>query len=76
MDLRDRIMINPEVLVGKPVVRGTRIAVELVLDLLSEGVSEEEILENYPRLTHDDILACIQYANTLVKSESVYPLDR
>jgi len=47
------------VLVGKPVVRGTRLAVEFVLEMVASGVSEQEILANYPRLTHEDILACV-----------------
>jgi len=74
MAWRDHIELNPEVLVGKPVVRGTRIAVELVLDMVASGVSEQEILANYPRLTHDAILACVAYATEVVKSERVYPV--
>lgn len=52
-------MIDPEILGGKPVVRGTRLAVEFILDLQAAGKSETEILDNYPGLTHDDILACL-----------------
>ena len=58
MDWRDRIIIDPAVLVGKPVIKGTRIAVEFVIDLLAQGWTEPEILRNYPGLTHEDILAC------------------
>ena len=58
MEWKERIEVNPEVLVGKPVVKGTRISVELVVDLLAQGWSQEEILRNYPRLTVDDIRAC------------------
>lgn len=72
MDLEDRITLDPKVLVGKPVVTGTRLAVEFILDLLTNGWSEQQILDNYPGLTHEDILACIWYANSLVKSERVY----
>ena len=63
MNLEDRITQNPAVLVGKPVIRGTRLAVEFIMELLAEGVSEEEILDNYPRITHEDIEACRAYAS-------------
>lgn len=74
MDLRDRIVLNPDVLTGKPVIRGTRLAVEFIVDLLGQGWSETQILENYPGITHDDILACLQYASQQLKSERVYPV--
>jgi uncharacterized protein (DUF433 family) len=74
MSWRDRIELDPEVLVGKPVVRGTRLAVEFVLEMLASGVSEQEVLSNYPRLTRSDILACVAYAAESIKSERVYPL--
>jgi uncharacterized protein (DUF433 family) len=75
MSWNERIELNPEVLVGKPVVRGTRLAVEFVLEMLAHGTTEEEILANYPRLTRADILACVAYAAELVKSERVLPLS-
>lgn len=75
MDWRDRIEINPKVLVGKPVIRGTRISVELVLQMMAAGVSEAEILDNYPSLSPDDLQACVAYAAELVASEEVYPLS-
>lgn len=53
-----RISVNPEVMVGKPVIRGTRIPVELIVRMLGQGISEEEILKEYPRLQPEDILAC------------------
>lgn len=74
MNWRERIEVDPQVLVGKPVVRGTRLAVEFVLELIASGVSEPEILTNYPRLAHEDILACVAYAVEMVKGERVYPL--
>lgn len=55
-------------------IKGTRIAVELILDLLANGWPESEILQNFPRLTHEDIQACLSYASELVKSEKVYPI--
>ena len=74
MNLRDRIVLNPEVLTGKPVIRDTRIAVEFVVDLLGQGWSETQILDNYPGIKHEDILACLQYASQQLKSERVYPV--
>jgi uncharacterized protein (DUF433 family) len=74
MELNERIVIDPRILVGKPIIRGTRIAVELVLDLIAGGSSEAEILDNYPGLTHADILACVAYAAEIVRTERVYPL--
>jgi uncharacterized protein (DUF433 family) len=75
MDWHTRIELNPAVLASKPVVKGTRLAVEFVLDLLAAGVNEAEILANYPRLARDDILACVAYALDVVKAERVYPLS-
>jgi uncharacterized protein (DUF433 family) len=74
MSLQERIVLDPEILAGKPVIKGTRLAVEFIIDLLANGWSESQILENYPRLNHEDILACLSYASTLMKSERVYPL--
>lgn len=62
MSWPDRIVIDPEILAGKPVIRGTRLAVEFILDLLAAGEQEADILVNYPGLTHDDILACLACA--------------
>ena len=55
-----RIMLAPDVLAGKPVIRGTRLSVEFVIGLMADGWSEADILENYPGITHDDILACLR----------------
>ncbi|ADV63933.1 protein of unknown function DUF433 [Isosphaera pallida ATCC 43644] len=74
MNADDRIVIDAKILTGKPVIRGTRLAVEFVLDLLAQGWSEQQILEQYPGLTHEDILACLRYAAELLKSERVYPV--
>jgi uncharacterized protein (DUF433 family) len=57
-----RISIDPKVLVGKPVIRGTRLSVEFIIGLLEDGSTEADIFENYPRVTHEDILACLAYA--------------
>jgi uncharacterized protein (DUF433 family) len=67
------IEVDPAVLVGKPVVRGTRLAVEFILGLLAEGWSEEEIRRNYPVLTGDHIRACLAYARERLSEERVFP---
>lgn len=74
MDWQDRINVDPKVLVGKPVIKGTRIAVEFVVDLLGRGWTTEQILREYDHLTPDDIQACLAYASEVLKSERVYPL--
>jgi uncharacterized protein (DUF433 family) len=73
MNRQERIVADPKVLAGKPVVKGTRIAVEFIFDLLANGWPESEILQNYPRLTHDDIQACLSYATALIKSRRSIP---
>jgi uncharacterized protein (DUF433 family) len=62
MDLQERITINPAVRFGKPCVRGTRLTVGDVLGTLAIGMSEAELLEDFPQLTHEDVLACLAYA--------------
>jgi len=74
MNWQDRVVIDPAILVGKPVVNGSRLAVEFIVDLLAQGWSQEDILRNYPGLTHEDIAACLAYASSLLKAEKVYPL--
>lgn len=71
-NLLGRIEINPKVLVGKPVIRGTRLAVEFIVELLANGWSEQQIIENYPGVAHEDISACLHYAAEMLKSERVY----
>jgi uncharacterized protein (DUF433 family) len=73
-DVTTRIVIDPKILVGKPVIRGSRIAVEFVIDLLAEGWSNQQILANYPHLKQEDIAACLQYAGSILKQERVYPI--
>jgi uncharacterized protein (DUF433 family) len=73
MTITERIEINPKVMMGKPVIRGTRIPVELILRKISEGASEADLLEAYPKLTHEDIQATIRYAaDTLAHEEIVF----
>lgn len=75
MNWQERITVDPGILVGKPVVKGTRLAVEFVVDLLAQGWSEAEVLRNYPGLTREDIQACLSYASAILKAEKVYPLQ-
>ena len=74
MSGEEHITADPKVLVGKPIVRGTRLSVEFIIDLSASRWTEQQILDNYPILTHEDIEACLHYANELVKSERVYPV--
>jgi uncharacterized protein (DUF433 family) len=74
MGWQDRISVDPKVLVGKPVIKGTRIAVEFVLDLLGRGWTTEQILREYDHLTAEDIQACLAYASEGLRSERVYLL--
>jgi uncharacterized protein (DUF433 family) len=74
VDWQERIVIDPKVLVGKPTIRGTRIAVEFVVDLLGRGWTPEQILKEYDHLTLQDIQACLAYASEMLKSERVYIL--
>ena len=62
MNTSDRIVIEPGILAGKPIVRGTRLSVEFVVGLLGDGWSEADVLRNYPNLTHDDVAGCLRYA--------------
>ncbi len=72
MDWRTRIVASPEVLVGKPVIKGTRISVELVMELLAAGYTPQQIIEQYDHLTVEDIQACLAYAKEVIQSERVY----
>ena len=74
MDWRTRITVDPEILVGKPVIKGTRLAVEFIIELLSNGWTYDQVLASYPRLTIDDIRACLAYAKDVLKQERVFPL--
>ena len=73
-DWRSRIAVDPKVLEGKPVIKGTRISVEFILELLANGWTVEDILKNYPQLKREDVLAALKYATEVLKEERVYPL--
>jgi uncharacterized protein (DUF433 family) len=68
-----RIVLDPAILAGKPIVKGTRLSVEFIIGLLADGWAEADILRNYPGLAPDDIAACLAYARDLLSSEKVYP---
>jgi uncharacterized protein (DUF433 family) len=72
-NLLSRITSNPDIFGGKPIIRGRRIAVEHIIGMLAAGDSAETILEGYPWLEKDDILACITYAHKLINHERVEP---
>lgn len=74
MAATERVEINPKVMLGKPVIRGTRIPVELILRKLAEGSREEDLLDAYPRLTREDVRAAIAYAAEVVAHEENLPV--
>jgi uncharacterized protein (DUF433 family) len=68
----DHIVLDPAILAGKPVVRGTRLSVEFIIGLMADGWSEADILANYSGLSREDIAACLNYARDLLNSEKVF----
>lgn len=74
--LLERIEINPKVLAGKPVIKGTRLSVQFIVGLLGQGVEVDEILKEYHRLTKEDILACLIFASKTLESNTFYPLEK
>ncbi len=74
MNWRDRIVADPQVLVGKAVIKGTRLSVELLMDLLARGYTREQILQQYPQLATEDIQACLAYAAEVLRSERMFGL--
>jgi uncharacterized protein (DUF433 family) len=73
-DWQERIVVDSKVLVGKPVIKGTRLSVEFILDLLANDWTIEQILSEYPQLKREDVMAVLKYAAEMVKEEKVYPL--
>ena len=71
-DLLKRIIVNPNIMAGKPVIKGTRIPVDLILKLLSQGSTIEEILKDYPHLSKEDIRAALLYGATVIENEEVF----
>ncbi len=73
-EINNRIIINPEIMAGKPIIRNTRIPVDMIVRLLAQGMREEDILEDYPNLKKEDIRAALEYAADLTEGEEVFPL--
>ncbi|MBU2447535.1 MAG: DUF433 domain-containing protein [Bacteroidetes bacterium] len=73
--LLERITADPEIMVGKPIIRGLRITVEQILKALAAGIKEDELLQDYPELEHDDIKAVLLYAAELVEKEKIFGLS-
>ena len=73
--LLEKIVLNPKVMVGKPVIRGTRLTVEFILGLLAHGATEQEILNEYSGLTQEDIQACLLFATKSLESTTFIPLS-
>jgi uncharacterized protein (DUF433 family) len=74
MDWKEHITADPEVLTGKPIIAGTRLSVEFILELIAEGWSEAEIIRNYPGITREQILACVAYAKDRLSEENIFAL--
>lgn len=75
IDWRKTITSDPEILLGKPIVKGTRLSVEFILGLFAEGWTENQVLEEYPNLTGEDIRAVFAFATECMREESHYPMD-
>ncbi len=69
-----QIIIDPKVLAGKPIIKGTRISVEFILEILSAGMTIEEIIKEYPHLTKKDVLCALEFAKNVLNKEEAYPL--
>jgi len=76
MEWRDRIVSDPEILVGKPIIKGTRISVELILGWLANGWTFEQVLESYPQIAREDILAALAFATERLHEEDYIPLPK
>ena len=75
MTWREYIQSDPQILDGKPVVKGSRLAVDFILGLLAEGWSQERLLENYPQLSPESLRAVFAYASETLQDDTVFPLD-
>lgn len=73
--MKDKIEVNPKIMLGKPVIKGTRITVEHILKLLKQGVNVADILEDYPHLKKTDIEAALDFALESLNKERVFPLN-
>ncbi len=73
-DLKTRIVVNPEIMVGKPIIKGTRIPVDAIIKRIAEGMTTDELLEDYPNITKEDIKAALRYAAKVISGEDILPL--
>jgi len=71
MNYRERIIISPDIMLGKPVIKGTRITVEFIVKKMSEGMEVNEIIAEYPPLTRDDIMACLAYSADVISRDEI-----
>ena len=73
MDFMKRIIVDPKIMVGKPVIKGTRVPVDAILQRIAEGMTFVEILQDYPNITRDDIKAALEYSASLVRGDDIIP---
>jgi uncharacterized protein (DUF433 family) len=76
MDWRERITTEPDILMGKPTVKGTRISVELIVGWLAQGWTHEQLLESYPHITRDDILAALAFTAEMLRDEQYVAIHK
>ncbi len=74
MEWQHKIHSDPEIMLGKPVIKGTRLTVEFIMEQLAGGWTEDEIFESYPGLTHEDILACYSFVADALKNIKIFPI--
>ena len=73
-NLKTRVVINPKIMVGKPIIKGTRIPVDAIIKRMAEGMTIKEILKEYPNLTKDDVKAALHYTVDVIRGEDIMPL--
>lgn len=73
-ELNKRIVMNPAIMTGKPIIKGTRIPVDMIVRLVAQGMTLQEILEEYPQLTKDDLKAALEYVADMIRGEEVFPI--
>ena len=71
MNYREKIFISPEIMLGKPVIKGTRITVEFIIKKMSEGMEIKDIMNEYPQVTRDDIMACLAYSADVISKDEI-----
>jgi|MudIll2142460700_1097286.scaffolds.fasta_scaffold950438_2 uncharacterized protein (DUF433 family) len=74
MNMEERIVVNPKIMVGKPIIRGTRIPIDAILNRLADGMTISDILEEYPNITEEDIRAALVYVSHVIAGEQIIPM--